>query len=80
MNAIVSRWGNSLGLRIPRGFVQALKLEERARVDVNVENGALVVRPVEERKKYDLDTLVAGITDENRHDESSTGHSVGNEI
>lgn len=80
MNAIVAKWGNSLGLRIPRGFVEALRLQERSSVDVVVENGALVVRPVVVRKKYDLDTLIAGINDENRHDEVRTGASVGNEF
>lgn len=80
MNAIVAKWGNSLGLRIPRGLVDALGLEARSKVRINVENGALVVRPVEEPKKYDLDTLVAGITNENLHGEISTGRSVGNEF
>lgn len=78
MHAIVAKWGNSLGLRIPRGMVQALNLEERSKVDVIVEDGALIVRPVV--KQYDLDTLVAGITDENRHDEFSTGARVGDEF
>lgn len=79
MNAIVSKWGNSLGLRIPHGYVQALKLQEKSAVEVNVEDGALVIRPVVGRKKFDLDTLVKGITSENVHGEISTGVSVGNE-
>jgi antitoxin MazE len=80
MNTIVARWGNSLGLRIPRGYAEALHLEERSTVHVAVENGALVVRPVVDRKKFDLDTLIAGITDENLHGEIDTGQSVGNEF
>lgn len=80
MNATVSRWGNSLGLRIPRGYLEALKLQERSQVDVQVEDGALVVRPIARRKSYDLETLVNGITSENVHVEVSTGANVGNEI
>lgn len=80
MNAIVAKWGNSLGLRIPSGLAQMLQLQEKSPVEVNVEDGALVVRPVVDRKKFDLDTLVNGITSENVHSEVRTGTSVGNEI
>jgi antitoxin MazE len=79
MQAVVAKWGNSLGLRIPRSMVQALGLAERSEVEVSVDDGALIVRPVVKRKQYDLNRLVAAITDKNRHDEFSTGSGVGEE-
>lgn len=79
MNAKVSKWGNSLALRIPKGLALTLRLKDRAAVDVKVEDGALVVRPVTRRKRYDLDRLLDGITTGNRHGEVTTGASVGNE-
>lgn len=78
MNAIVSKWGNSLALRIPNGIARALDLREQTSVLFDVRDGALIVRPVE-KKKFDLDTLLSGITAENIHAETSTGPSVGNE-
>lgn len=80
MNAIVSKWGNSLALRIPSGIARALDLQEQSSVLFDVRDGALIVRPVDKKKKYDLDVLLAGITKENVHAETSTGASVGNEF
>lgn len=48
-------------------------------VEVARENGRLVVtRPDEPR--YDIEEMIASITDENRHTEISTGRPVGNEV
>lgn len=76
----VAKWGNSLALRIPRDAARRLQIGEGGQVDVEVEDGALIVRPVAVRKSYDLDSLLAGITDENRHTEVGTGMAVGNEF
>ena len=48
-------------------------------VDVHEEGGRLVIEPVVS-PSYDLESLVAGITDENLHDEITTGSRVGNEF
>lgn len=80
MNVNVAKWGHSLAVRIPTGIARALHLEDRTEVNVNVENGALVLRPVDHKTKFDLDVLIAGITAENIHDEVRTGASVGNEF
>ena len=32
----VSRWGNSLAVRLPRGVVEALKLKERDEIEIAV--------------------------------------------
>jgi len=80
MNAIVSKWGNSLALRIPTGIARALDLQEQSSVLFDVRDGVLIVRPVVKKKKFDLDVLLAGITKENVHAETSTGASVGNEF
>jgi antitoxin MazE len=80
MIATVAKWGNSLALRIPTAFAREISVREGVSVDISVTNGALLVRPVEESHVYDLDTLLCGITEENRHDEVATGRSVGNEF
>jgi antitoxin MazE len=76
----VAKWGNSLAVRIPRDAARQLQIGEGGQVDVAVEDGALVVRPVAARKSYDLDSLLAGITDDNLHGETATGAAVGNEL
>jgi antitoxin MazE len=79
MISSVAKWGNSLALRIPNAFARELDVREGVSVDISVSDGALVIRPVEGRHIYDLDALLRGITEENRHGEIATGQSVGRE-
>jgi antitoxin MazE len=72
----IGKWGNSLAIRIPRAFVREARLDEGMAVELSVEEGRLIVTP---RRRYSLDQLVAGITDENRHAETDWGEPVGNE-
>lgn len=80
MIASVAKWGNSLALRIPNAFARQIHVREGISVDISVANGALLVRPIDESHVYDLDALLRGITEENRHDEVATGKAVGGEF
>lgn len=73
----LAKWGNSLGLRLPKAIAQAAGVEEGDPVDVSVENGAIVIRP--SGPTYSLEQLVGEITPRNRHDESDWGEPVGDE-
>jgi antitoxin MazE len=77
MTTQIARWGNSLGLRLPKAVAQAAKIDEGDQVDVTVRNGAIVIRP--SRRSYSLDALVLQITPKNRHGESDWGKPVGGE-
>ena len=74
----VSKWGNSLGLRLPKSVAREARLDDGDTVDVSVENGTIVIRPT--RPRYSLDELVSRITRKNRHDESDWGGPVGDEV
>ena len=50
MQTKIQKWGNSLGLRIPRSFAAEAQVKEGATVDLSVENGRLLVRPLRIRK------------------------------
>jgi len=78
MKTKISRWGNSLALRLPRKLAASHNLEEGSSVEIIEELGELKVRAVKEMK-YSLNELLAGVTDENRHEEVETGSSVGKE-
>jgi antitoxin MazE len=75
----IQRWGNSLGLRIPKSFAAEAHVEAGSTVDLTVEDGRLVVRPVPARI-YDLASLVAGITRDNIHEETDWGEPRGREV
>ena len=78
MEATVQKWGNSLGLRIPKLVATELGIEAGTRVGVSVEDHRLVIS-VERRPKYSLDTLLAGVKRTNLHEEVEWGDPVGNE-
>lgn len=80
MLATISKWGNSLALRIPTAFAREISVREGGSVDIVVVDGALIVRPVDEQPVDDLDDLLSRITEENRHGELATGQPVGNEF
>jgi antitoxin MazE len=77
MRAAISKWGNSLGVRIPKFALEGAHLAEGDYVDVSVENGKLVL--VRNEDTPSLDELISMITPENRHGESSEV-LVGKEI
>ena len=72
----ISKWGNSLALRIPAPFAEETGIESGSEVDLALEDGRLVVTP---RAAYTLDELVAEVTDENLHEPVDTGPPQGRE-
>ena len=78
MRTRIQKWGNSLALRIPKAFAGEARLEQGALVELTLEEGGLLVRPVA-KPEPTLEQLVAGITDENRHEEVEFGAPVGKE-
>ena len=74
----VQKWGNSLALRIPRSFAVQAKVAAGTAVDIAVEKGQLVVRPVLQR--YRLRDLLKAVDARNLHKEVQTGRPVGREV
>jgi antitoxin MazE len=59
----VTKWGNSLGLRVPRDVAARAGLTEGARVDIEgYEDGRIVITP--SRRRFTLEELLAGMTPE----------------
>lgn len=73
----VTRWGNSLAIRLPKNIAAELQLKEDSTVDLTIEGGRIVLTPT--RPKYDLAELVAGIQPDNLHSETDWGEPVGKE-
>lgn len=78
MQITVKKWGNSASVRIPAAIMEAAKLQVDALVDVREEHGCIVIEPIRQAE-YDLDTLLAGISPHNRHDEIHFGPAMGQE-
>ena len=78
MQTRIQRWGNSLGLRIPRSFAEEAGVEAGSEVDLSLRKGNLVVAPAR-RRTYRLKDLLEKVTTRNRHGEVDTGGAVGRE-
>jgi antitoxin MazE len=78
MKTHVQKWGNSLAVRIPKSFADEMGIGNNAPVEMSLEEGALVLKPDRERR-WDLDALLAEVTDENIHSEWETEEPAGEE-
>jgi antitoxin MazE len=74
----ISKWGNSLGLRLPKSVAREARIDAGDSVDVSVDNGIIVIRP--SRPRYTLEELVGRINARNRHDEIDWGGTAGHEV
>lgn len=75
MQATLSKWGNSVGIRIPNLILKDLQLEEGSEVLIEEENNKIVISP----KGPKLEDLISQINRDNIHKEIDSGFSVGNE-
>lgn len=77
MRVSIARWGNSLALRIPQAFAKELALSEDMVAELRLEGDRLVLAPLP--PDDELERLLSGITDENRHVETDWGPVRGQE-
>ena len=75
----IDRWGNSLGLRLPKTLTEQLSLNEGSTVVVTLEKNALVLRP-QKRKDETLKQLLEHITPDNLHGAVDWGKPQGKEV
>jgi antitoxin MazE len=68
MKTHVQKWGNSLAVRIPKSFAEGMGIGNNAPVEMSLEESALVIKADRDRQ-WDLDALLAQVTDENIHAE-----------
>ena len=78
MQTKVQKWGNSLGVRIPRGLAKGVGLGAGTEVSLIAKDSELVLRP-SLPTRLRLSDLLAGITPENIHASIDTGDAVGTE-
>ncbi len=77
MSVKIQKWGNSLGIRIPKAVIEKVNLGENSEVEVESKNGTIVIFPA--KKEYALETLLNQITKDNLHSEEEF-KTEGNEV
>lgn len=77
MQVQVSRWGNSLGIRIPKDLAMKAGLSEGVQVEVAADGDRIVITPA--RPRYTLEELLVGMRPEDMRDVFDWGEDVGRE-
>ncbi len=78
MKTKIKKWGNSLGIRIPKAFASELGLQDDSTVEVSISDHELVIR--RSSPQYSLENLVARISKKNLHSEEDFGLPTGGEV
>ena len=79
MQTKITKWGNSLALRIPKSFALDANLKQNELVDLSIEKEKIVITPIT-HVEYSLEELLEGVSEKNLHGEFNTGAPAGKEI
>ena len=73
----IAKWGNSLGLRLPRSMASQIGVEAGSQVEILAEGDHLIVRSAAAR--WTLDDVLANMTPEAMGEAFDWGEDVGRE-
>jgi antitoxin MazE len=68
MSTKIQKWGNSLAIRIPKSYAEALKFDEGSEVKFKIIKDKLVISK-KKKLEFKLSDLLAKISDKNLHKE-----------
>lgn len=78
MEVQLTRWGGSLGMRIPKELASRFGLAEGAKVNVEAEGDHIVISVA--RPRYRLEDLLVGLTHDELRDSFEWGPDQGREV
>lgn len=79
METTIQKWGNSLGVRLPKSIATNQSLTAGSRVTVKETKTGISIE-IAKKKTRTLADMLKGITKDNLHDEVDWGKPVGSEI
>ncbi len=79
METTLKKWGNSPSVRIPADIMRRANLKLDQKVEVDVVDGIIQIKPVL-NDEVDLDQMIAALTPNNIHEAVKTGPARGNEF
>ncbi len=78
MQSTIRKWGNSLGIRLPKLIAKELNLIEGANLYIKLVDDKIEITKVSD--ELSLEQMLLNINDENLHNEISTYSPIGNEL
>ena len=79
MSTTVQKWGNSLGIRIPKSVAEQVSFREGTQVEFEAGHGTLTLRP-QRRRRYTLAGLLAKAKGPSPHRALDRGGPSGKEL
>ena len=74
MKTSVSKWGNSLAVRIPKTFAIEAGMKEGSEVGIHFYQGQVILSP-----QFSLTDMLSRINTKNIHPETDEGEFIGSE-
>lgn len=75
MQGFIQKWGNSLGLRIPKQLAKRLKLHQGSAITLEIDHNRLIIQAPE----CNLEDMLKEITPHNQHHLLLDDEQIGNE-
>jgi antitoxin MazE len=77
MTAVISSWGNSQGLRVPKDIMKELHLSVGDKMNIVIENEKIILEPIKsERVKYNINDLVKQLPSDYKANEEFDNKTV----
>jgi antitoxin MazE len=76
----LSRWGESLALRIPKKITEDKKWQAGDVFEVTTQESGILYKKVRRHKKYDIEQLLSGIDEFKAEDSAEWGEPRGREV
>ncbi len=79
MTAVIQKWGNSQGIRLPKIFLEDLNINESDKVEMFVQDNSIVIKKSMPERKT-IEELFNGYSGDFILEEIDWGEPVGGEV
>ncbi len=81
MKIAINKWGNSLGIRLPKYAVDTLQIADKQQMELSIQaDGSLLLQKIQKVQPISTASLFEGYTGNYKCEEIDSGAPVGNEI
>ena len=80
MQAIIQKWGNSQGIRIPKAFLDAMGMSENDTVELQRVDDGIIIKKLQTKKSLTLSDIFRGYDENEQQEEYDWGKPTGREM
>ena len=80
MQAIIQKWGNSQGIRIPKAFLDAMGMSENDTVELQRVDDGIIIKKLQTKKSLTLSDIFQGYDENEQQEECDWGKPTGREV